>query len=266
MRINLINVSGIYIGKNQLNNKVYVGSSKRVKYRVEQEHIKSLNKNKHGNKFLQEDWNVYGQENFVWFLVEIIDIKDRKAKEQFWMNLFHSGNKKYGYNIWRTVRDITPFEKASEIQKTLWACEKHHKMMCDARQKSYKNNPERKIQDSIRSQKFWADPKYRFQQMEIRNLPKFRANLSNRITDLWQDEKYRNSQTQAITEAVQKPEFRDNVSIKIEELWDTPEYRNRMIETRRKKVWDDPVKREKVLAAMAEGRRKRYNRLHGIDS
>ena len=257
-------ISAIYVGQCLINSKIYVGSSKDTWKRVDKEHIKGLRKNQHCNKFLQEDWNFYGEENFFWYIVELIDIKDRKVKEQYWMDYFQSGRRKYGYNIWRTVRELVPFERASEIQKELWAQKDHYEKMCQARKDYYKDNLERKLQDSLRSLEFWKNEDYRRNQEEIRSNPEFRKNISDKITDLWSQENYRNNQTLAITEAVRKPESRENAAMKMEKLWATEEYSNNMKKIRKEKIWDNPVKRAIILAAMAKGRKERQERLKQI--
>lgn len=52
--------AGIYMIFNSFNNRKYIGSSIRVRTRL-YEHFFSLRKGTHHNKFLQRDWNKYGE-------------------------------------------------------------------------------------------------------------------------------------------------------------------------------------------------------------
>ena len=63
-------ISGIYKIVNKVNGKYYVGSSRDVLKCRFYEHKRLLTKNKHFNKHLQNSWNVYGESNFEFVLVE----------------------------------------------------------------------------------------------------------------------------------------------------------------------------------------------------
>ena len=70
--------SGIYKLTNTINNRIYVGSARRFKERWSQ-HSFSLRNQKHQNKFLQADFNKYGEEAFVF---EVMEVTDGKTKEE----------------------------------------------------------------------------------------------------------------------------------------------------------------------------------------
>jgi group I intron endonuclease len=55
---------GIYFIQNLKLNRIYIGSSIHVNKRRD-EHIKLLRSNKHFNYKLQKDWNLYGEESFI---------------------------------------------------------------------------------------------------------------------------------------------------------------------------------------------------------
>jgi predicted GIY-YIG superfamily endonuclease len=92
-------ISGIYIIKNTLNNKVYIGSSVDINNRWNC-HKRELCKNKHHNKYLQFAWNKNGKDVFEFKLLEIVLVKEDLIKrEQYWMDIYDSYNSEKGYNI-----------------------------------------------------------------------------------------------------------------------------------------------------------------------
>ena len=92
-------ISGIYYIRNTLNNKLYIGSSKNISNRIKH-HSWQLNSNRHHNKHLQKSWNKYGEDNFEFGIIEIVDnIEELFDAEQAWMDYFESYNDKKGYNI-----------------------------------------------------------------------------------------------------------------------------------------------------------------------
>lgn len=70
------NTMGIYKITNNETGKVYIGSSTQIKTRINN-HIKNLDENKHHNKILQKDFNIYGNSKFSWSLVEVVEEKSK---------------------------------------------------------------------------------------------------------------------------------------------------------------------------------------------
>lgn len=93
------NNCGIYIIKNIITNMVYIGSSKQISIRKNQ-HFSMLKNNKHYNKRLQNAWNKYGEENFIFNIVENVEeTKELSNIEQKYLNIFESYKREKGYNI-----------------------------------------------------------------------------------------------------------------------------------------------------------------------
>ena len=63
------NISVIYAIKNILKNRIYIGSTCHSEDR-KQEHFRDLNNNKHANAYLQADYNICGNENFIFEILE----------------------------------------------------------------------------------------------------------------------------------------------------------------------------------------------------
>lgn len=95
----LKNKCGIYQIRNLKNNKIYVGSSNNLFQRKNYEHLKLLKKNNHFNEHLQNAWNIYGAESFVFEIIEFCKPEEKIEKEQYWIDFLGVLNKKNGYNI-----------------------------------------------------------------------------------------------------------------------------------------------------------------------
>jgi len=80
---------GIYKITNLVNEKVYVGQSKNIKNR-KKHHRCLLNKHKHVNNLLQNDWDKYGKENFKFEIVEECSEYKLNEREQYWINYYNN--------------------------------------------------------------------------------------------------------------------------------------------------------------------------------
>ena len=72
---------GIYRIKNLVNNKCYYGSSKNIEKRWKT-HLNQLRNKKHINFILQNAWNKYGEQNFIFEVVEECEIEKLFETEQ----------------------------------------------------------------------------------------------------------------------------------------------------------------------------------------
>lgn len=92
-------ISGIYAILNISNEKVYVGSAVKLYYRFAY-HKNYLLRNTHYNKYLQNAWNKYGTNGFIFTILELVDDKTKLIeREQFYINLLKSYDRKFGYNL-----------------------------------------------------------------------------------------------------------------------------------------------------------------------
>lgn len=97
--------SGVYLITNQVNGKVYVGSSISIQCRIQQ-HRGKLRKNKHTNIHLQAAWNKYGEEAFVFEKLESLPIQFLKLREAYWISAFDACDDLVGYN--KTTQTTAP--------------------------------------------------------------------------------------------------------------------------------------------------------------
>jgi len=73
--------AGIYQIRNLINDKIYIGSSENVEYRWKR-HRRDLKRNAHHSNHLQNAWNKYGEENFVFEILEKVKDKNNLLEEE----------------------------------------------------------------------------------------------------------------------------------------------------------------------------------------
>lgn len=94
-------ICGVYKITNKVNGKFYIGSSNDIKYRWSQ-HKTQLKKRTHGNPYLQNAWNKYGENNFIFEIIEICSPNIQFEREQYYLNTLKPFEE-YGYNIVRQI-------------------------------------------------------------------------------------------------------------------------------------------------------------------
>lgn len=90
--------SGIYSITNIVNNKKYIGQSININSRISA-HKTHLKNNKHSNEYLQNQYNKYGIQNFLFEVVEYVDIDKLDEREVYWIEKFSTMDRSKGYNL-----------------------------------------------------------------------------------------------------------------------------------------------------------------------
>lgn len=89
---------GIYKIQNLENGKVYIGASRNILLRWYQ-HKYDLRNFRHHSEHLQKAWIKYGEDSFQFDIIECCEERDLNNKEKFYIQLYKSNDKNYGYNI-----------------------------------------------------------------------------------------------------------------------------------------------------------------------
>lgn len=110
---------GVYMIRNKINNKVYIGSSKNIKQRISK-HKLDLKKNNHFNKHLQRSWNKYGKDNFEFIILKIVDEDIRELEEYELIKKLEALDFKKGYNQEAPFKSV----KMSDEQTRNWTKKK----------------------------------------------------------------------------------------------------------------------------------------------
>ena len=154
------NFPGIYVIKNSINGKIYVGKSKNCYKRLHQHltDIKIDNRNYNENQHLLNAVKKYGEDNFEYYLLEKFSLDNPKLeqllseKELYWMKELDSLNPEKGYNLrWdsqgKCFCSKETKEKIGIRAKKDWknGCHKDHS---DKLKEYWKDNVERREQQS----------------------------------------------------------------------------------------------------------------------
>jgi group I intron endonuclease len=117
--------SSIYIITNNVNGKIYIGSAKVYSYRINS-HKSRLKNGTHTNKHLQNAWIKYGEYNFSFKQLEIVDkIENLIEREQYYLDkyLFASDNSdvfyELGYNKVRIAGINLGYKFSAEGKKNI---------------------------------------------------------------------------------------------------------------------------------------------------
>lgn len=130
----------IYEIRCSVNNRVYVGQTSRYKDR-KQHHLNELRKNRHTNPYLQKDFNLYGETNFSFKIVESANsLNESLCKETKWININGGIDADSTYNV-----------KGNDKDNKEYAYRKRGKLKCDAfRGHQHTRNSKLKISESLK--------------------------------------------------------------------------------------------------------------------
>lgn len=125
-------ISGIYLIRNKITEKFYVGSSIDI-YRRWTRHKDDLNKNKHHSIKLQNSWNKHGSNNFDFIWVQKGCQSVLAKLEQEWINLCDSY--KNGYNCNPIAENVGSLPKTEEHKRKIGAAHKGRKLSEESKDK-----------------------------------------------------------------------------------------------------------------------------------
>jgi group I intron endonuclease len=106
---------GVYCIENTVNNKKYIGSSKRIDNRFRQ-HKEELKNGEHCNGHLINSFKKYGIDVFKFYIIEECEEEKLLEQEDYWMEFLHTMNNTFGYNCFSASR---PKLMSEETRKKL---------------------------------------------------------------------------------------------------------------------------------------------------
>jgi len=259
--------SGIYKITNKLNGRIYIGSAKLFKVRWNQ-HSSSLRNQKHQNKFLQADFNKCGEDAFLFEVIEVTEDKSKEERlmiEEGYINQYYDkGNNCYNLcdraisregnpskdpeATRNKLKGKTPWNKGKQTGIEPWnkgktnvfAEETLEKIRQARAEQVFSEESNRKRADSLRGRTFSDEAK-----------AKIGAANSVLMKEKWEDPEYRESQIEKLrsVERVYTDEMRARASEARKGKTHSVETIEKLQETR-KKQWEDPEFREKVVNSM----------------
>lgn len=130
--------SGIYAILNIITEKYYIGSAVDFKYRW-QLHKARLNNRDHHNQYLQNAFNKYGKENFIFVVIEYVEDKNiLLEREQFWIKELNCCDKNIGYNA-RLIPNSNLGIKISEETRKRMSASQKGRVFSEEHKKNIKN-------------------------------------------------------------------------------------------------------------------------------
>ena len=111
--------SGIYLIKNIINNKVYIGSSVNIDRRWVQ-HKQDLTSGKHHSIHLQQAWDKYGEQNFKFEIIEEVQKQEHLISyEQVYLEYYKSYEGDKGYNICKVAGSPLGLRHSEETKRKM---------------------------------------------------------------------------------------------------------------------------------------------------
>lgn len=162
------NTSGIYIIRNLINGKVYIGSAKNVKIRINV-HKHYLKKGNHHSKKLQNSYNKYNG-NFLISILENTPIENLLKREQYWIDYFKSYKDENGYNMLKIAGNSKGYKCSEETKIKISNANKNRKILF---------TDEHKENLSKNNSKHWLTHKFseKHKRAISENIPKIRIKV-----------------------------------------------------------------------------------------
>lgn len=107
--------SGVYRILNTINGKCYIGSAVNIVNRW-CEHRKGIKAKSHSQK-LQNAFNKYGEDNFVFSIIERCAVEELLSREQYWID--HLDSYKNGYNTRPKAESSLCFNHSKQTKKKM---------------------------------------------------------------------------------------------------------------------------------------------------
>lgn len=139
--------SGIYVIRNKINGKVYVGKSIDIDQRI-RAHVTQLNtKSKDENRHLINSWHKHGRDCFEYDVLEYtpLDINILKERELYWMVKLKATTRHIGYNL------------RMDSSSSMIVHEDTRKLQSINMKRRYEEDPNLRITSGEKTRTFWKE-------------------------------------------------------------------------------------------------------------
>ena len=112
-------VSGVYLIRNKVNGKLYVGSASDIRRRWRR-HVNDLKTAMHTNQKLSRAWLKYGQEAFEFSVIQVVEPSRAAilAAEQIWIDALGCCGEQ-GYNILPTAGSSLGVKRSADVAEAI---------------------------------------------------------------------------------------------------------------------------------------------------
>jgi len=231
------NKGGVYKIINKVNGKIYIGSAKRFKQRAG-EHLYSLKKNKHQNKHLQNSFNKYGEDVFLFEVIEVVvgDKTARTTKEQEYIN------EQIELENWENCFSFK--KKTVEKDRSCWS----------------KTPEETKRILSEKGKAQWKDPEIRARRLKTIHTDEYRKKQSDKQKEVSKNPKYGNSAA-SHRKRMADPKNKAKLAKKLMDAWarDTDGSRRKKASELAKKTY--VANKDKIFAARLKAKAKYHGKV-----
>lgn len=110
---------GIYMILSLIDNKKYIGEAVSI-YKRWWSHRMNLRFNRHSNQYLQNAWNKYGKDNFIFHIVEVLKDSTKQSRlerEKYWTNYYNTENQNFGYNFANVHSEDSLNKKKAKVER-----------------------------------------------------------------------------------------------------------------------------------------------------
>jgi group I intron endonuclease len=142
--------SGIYIIKNIVNNKVYIGSAVDIQRRWRR-HRTELKKGKHHSMHLQAAWNIYGKQSFKFEIIEqVSNPLHLLSYEQVYLDYYKCYKDEHGYNICKVAGSAYGLKHTEEAKQKISKAHSGKKYSEETRKKISEAKTGRKVSEETK--------------------------------------------------------------------------------------------------------------------
>jgi group I intron endonuclease len=184
---------GIYIIKNLVNGKYYIGSSININKRF-REHKSSLRNNKHHSIKLQRSWNKYGCDIFIFEVIQYCERENLISNEQYWIDHYDSYNNRYN-----STKEAVASKQNNQKRKGIPLTEQHKQAIRDSK-KNISLETREKIRIANTGKKHSQETKIKFSKIRKGVIPNnvkpiLQFDLNNKLIKEWPSIKYAAKET-----------------------------------------------------------------------
>lgn len=153
----------IYKIENCINGKTYIGQTANYEKR-KRAHINALRSNRHDNVYLQNSWNKYGENSFVFTVVEECEEKQLDELEVRYIKLLHTLAPK-GFNMTEGGDGVRGLKWSPESRKAKSLDMKNKMVGCNAPFYGKTFTPEALEKMRVATTTLWENEEYRKRQV-----------------------------------------------------------------------------------------------------